>query len=234
MAFETAAAKVQWSIEKRRESRRTTIRAPRPQLLAYAPGFPWQEFLEAQQLGSRQDLGARGADAIRDLAALFNRTPLPTLQGLSHLPLPQQPRPCCLSASTRRASTSTADLRGQPQQRERWKRGVDAVDGALGEAVGRLYVAKYFPPESKAKMQQLVANLEAALGQRIDALDWMTPETKTRAHEKLAAFTPKIGYPDKWKDYSALVIRRDDPLGNNAARRRVGMELPARAARQAG
>jgi putative endopeptidase len=86
---------------------------------------------------------------------------------------------------------------------------------AVGESVGRLYVAEYFPPESKAKMQQLVANLEAALNQRIDALDWMSAETKTRAHEKLAAFTPKIGYPDKWKDYSTLVVKRDDPLGNN-------------------
>jgi putative endopeptidase len=105
-------------------------------------------------------------------------------------------------------------MRGQPQQRERWKRGVDAVDGAIGEAVGRLYVAKYFPPESKAKMQQLVADLRAALSERIDALDWMTPETKTRAHEKLAAFTPKIGYPDTWKDYSTLVVKRDDPIGN--------------------
>ena len=98
-------------------------------------------------------------------------------------------------------------LRGQPQQRERWKRGVDAVDEALGEAVGQLYVAQYFPPESKAKMQELVADLRAALSERIDALDWMSPQTKTRAHEKLATFTPKIGYPDTWKDYSALVVR---------------------------
>jgi len=105
-------------------------------------------------------------------------------------------------------------MRGQPQQRERWKRAVDAVDDSLGEAVGRLYVAQYFPAESKAKMQQLVADLEVALSERIDALDWMTPQTKTRAHEKLAAFTPKIGYPDKWKDYSKLIVRRDDLLGN--------------------
>jgi predicted metalloendopeptidase len=106
-------------------------------------------------------------------------------------------------------------MRGQPQQRERWKRGVDAVDGAVGESVGRLYVAEYFPPESKAKMQQLVANLLAALSQRIDANEWMSPPTKTRAHEKLAAFIPKIGYPDTWKDYSSLVITRDDPIGNS-------------------
>ena len=91
---------------------------------------------------------------------------------------------------------------------------MNAIDGSIGEPVGRLYVAEYFPPESKAKMQALVGNLLAALSQRIDALDWMTPETKTRAHEKLATFIVKVGYPDHWKDYSALVIKPDDPIGN--------------------
>ncbi len=105
-------------------------------------------------------------------------------------------------------------MRGQPKQRERWKRAVDQVNGALGEQVAQVYVAKYFPPASKAKMEQLVANLRAALGERIDALTWMTPETKKRAHEKLATFVTKIGYPDKWKDYSTLEIKRGDPVGN--------------------
>ena len=207
MAFETAVAKVQWPIEKRRDVEANYNPRTKAQLLAYAPGFPWQAFLEAQQLGTRQDLVLGELTAIRDLAALFNRTPLPTLKAFltfhylsSHAPyLPQR-------FDEARFAFYGQTMRGQPQQRERWKRGVDAVDGALGESVGRLYVAQYFPPESKAKMQQLVANLRAALSERIDALDWMSPETKTRAHEKLAAFTPKIGYPDKWKDYSTLVI----------------------------
>src|SRR5262249_43684031 len=105
-------------------------------------------------------------------------------------------------------------LRGQPQQRERWKRAVDEVNDSLGEQVGQLYVAKYFPAESKAKMQELVGNLRASLSERIDELEWMPTDTKSRAHEKLATFTPKIGYPDKWKDYSGLEVRRDDPVGN--------------------
>ena len=105
-------------------------------------------------------------------------------------------------------------LRGQPRKRERWKRGVDQVNDAMGEQVGQVYVQKHFPPESKAKMQELVANLRAALAVRIDGLAWMTPETKKRAHEKLATFVTKIGYPDKWKDYSTLVVRRDDLIGN--------------------
>jgi putative endopeptidase len=215
MAFETAASKVQWPIEKRRDM--TAIYNPRTrgQLLAFAPGFPWQAFLEAQQLGSRQELVLGELSAIRELAALYARTPLPTLRAFltfhylsSHAPyLPQR-------FDATRFAFYGQTMHGQPQQRERWKRAVDAVDDAVGESVGRLYVAQYFPPASKAKMQQLVADLRSALSERIDALDWMTPPTRTRAHEKLAAFTAKIGYPDKWKDYSALVIRRDDLLGN--------------------
>jgi putative endopeptidase len=215
MAFETAVAKGQWPIEKRRDVDATYNPRTKAQLIAYAPGFPWQTFLEAQQLGARQDVVLGELTAMRDLAALFNRTPVPTLKAFltfhylndNAAVLPQR-------FDQARFAFYGQTMRGQPQQRERWKRGVDAVDGAIGEAVGRLYVAKYFPPESKAKMQQLVADLRAALSERIDALDWMTPETKTRAHEKLAAFTPKIGYPDTWKDYSTLVVKRDDPIGN--------------------
>jgi putative endopeptidase len=215
MAFETAVAKGQWPIEKRRDVDATYNPRTKAQLIAYAPGFPWQGFLEAQQLGARQDVVLGELTAMRDLAALFNRTPVPTLKAFltfhylndNAAVLPQR-------FDQARFAFYGQTMRGQPQQRERWKRGVDAVDGALGEAVGRLYVAKYFPPESKAKMQQLVADLRAALSERIDALDWMTPETKTRAHEKLAAFTPKIGYPDTWKDYSTLSVKRDDPIGN--------------------
>ncbi len=215
MAFETAASKVQWSIEKRRDVDAIYNPRTKTQVLAYAAGFPWQAFLAAQQLGGREQLVLGELTAIRDLAALFNHTSVPTLQAFltfhylnSHAAyLPKR-------FDDARFAFYGQAMRGQPQQRERWKRAVDAVDDALGEAVGELYVAKYFPPESKAKMQQLVANLEAALSERIDALDWMTPQTKTRAHQKLAAFTPKIGYPDKWKDYAALSVRRDDLLGN--------------------
>jgi putative endopeptidase len=215
MAFETAAAKVQWPIEKRRDVDAIYNPRSKTQLLAYAPGFPWQTFLDAQQLGARNEVVLGELTAIRELAALFARTDVATLRDFltfhylsSHAPyLPKR-------FDEARFAFYGQAMRGQPQQRERWKRAVDAVDDSLGEAVGRLYVAEYFPPESKAKMQQLVADLEAALSQRIDALDWMTPQTKTHAHEKLAAFTPKIGYPDKWKDYSKLVVRRDDLLGN--------------------
>ncbi len=88
------------------------------------------------------------------------------------------------------------------------------LDDHLGEAVGKLYVERYFPPQAKARMEQLVENLRTAYGQSIEELDWMSPATKAQAKEKLAKFRPKIGYPDKWKDYSAIAIRADDLVGN--------------------
>src|SRR5699024_4010040 len=105
-------------------------------------------------------------------------------------------------------------LSGTPQQRDRWKRGVSLVEGALGEAVGELYVAEHFPPMHKARMQQLVENLIEAYRRNISELPWMTDATRQKALEKLEKFTPKIGYPDKWRDYSGLDVRPGDLLGN--------------------
>ncbi|ROZ65742.1 M13 family peptidase [Kocuria soli] len=105
-------------------------------------------------------------------------------------------------------------LSGTPELKERWKRGVGLVNGVLGEAVGKLYVERHFSPTAKARMDDLVANLLAAYKSSIETLDWMTDETRAEALKKLAAFTPKIGFPDKWKDYSSLEIRAEDLVGN--------------------
>jgi len=105
-------------------------------------------------------------------------------------------------------------LNGQQEQQPRWKRGIGMVNGTLGEAVGKLYVAEYFPPEAKAKMEELVQNVIETLGISIDELDWMTADTRVKAREKLAKFTPKIGYPDVWEDYSSLQIIPGDNVGN--------------------
>ena len=213
--FEISIAKVQWPIEKRRDVEATYNPRTKTQLLKLAPGFPWQAFLDASQLGSREDLVLAELTAIQELGVVFKRTALATLQAYltfhylsDHAPyLPKR-------LDEARFGFYGQALRGQPEQRERWKRAVSAVDDALGEQVGQVYVAQYFPPESKAKVQQLVANLRASLSDRIDHLDWMTPQTRSRAHEKLATFVTKIGYPDKWKDYSTLEVRRDDLVGN--------------------
>ncbi|MFE7224818.1 M13 family metallopeptidase [Nocardioides sp. NPDC057577] len=108
-------------------------------------------------------------------------------------------------------------LNGTPELRERWKRGVAIVEGAIGEAVGKEYAARHFPPEAKAQMDELVRNLLEAYRKSISELDWMGEETKEKAYEKLDKFTPKIGYPSKWRDYSALQISKDDLIGNVSA-----------------
>ncbi|CAB4533188.1 unannotated protein [freshwater metagenome] len=105
-------------------------------------------------------------------------------------------------------------LSGTPELKARWKRGVGLVEGSLGEAIGQIYVERHFPPQAKVRMEQLVANLIEAYRIDIAALDWMTDETKTKALEKLGKFRPKIGYPNKWRDYSALEIAADDLMGN--------------------
>jgi putative endopeptidase len=105
-------------------------------------------------------------------------------------------------------------LAGQPEQRARWKRCVDSTDGAIGEALGQVYVAQAFPPSSKAATLQMVHDIENAMNQDIDTLDWMSPETKAKAKTKLHAIANKIGYPDHWRDYSKLTIQRDDVYGN--------------------
>jgi putative endopeptidase len=105
-------------------------------------------------------------------------------------------------------------LEGQPEQQPRWKRCSNAVNGALGEALGKVYVERYFAGDSKAKTVQMVHDIETAMSHDIDQIGWMSPETKVRAHEKLAAVANKVGYPDKWRDYTSLVVKPDDPLGN--------------------
>src|SRR5262249_20995583 len=105
-------------------------------------------------------------------------------------------------------------LLGIPNQRDRWKRAVEATDGALGEAVGKLYVERYFPASEKARAEQMVRNELAAFARRIDNLDWMTAATKAKAKAKLAVLKVGVGYPDRWRDYSALEVVRGDALGN--------------------
>jgi putative endopeptidase len=215
LAFETELAGVQWSIEKRRDTEATYNPRTKTELLKFAPGFVWQAFFEASEIGERQNFVLNELTAVRDSAAVVAKTSLPTLKAyLTYHYLSDHASVLPQVIDQENFAFYGTALSGTPQRRERWKRGVRAVSGALGDAIDQLYVARYFPAESKAKMEILVANLRVALGERIEGLEWMTPETKKRAQEKLAAFTPRIGYPNKWKDYSSLEIRRGDALGN--------------------
>jgi putative endopeptidase len=215
MAFETEIAKVSWSIEQRRDVDAMYNPRTKKELVSYAPGFEWQTFFDAAELGSREKITLGELTAIRDIARVLAKTPVATLRDyLTFNYLNDHAGYLPKRFDDARFAFYGTTMRGQPKQRERWKRAVDQVNGALGEQVGQVYVQQHFPPDSKAKMEVLVKNLLRALGQRLDGLAWMTPETKKRAHEKLATFTTKIGYPDKWKDYSTLEVKRDDLIGN--------------------
>ncbi|PHS24712.1 MAG: peptidase M13 [Robiginitomaculum sp.] len=214
MALETRLSKDQWPRKDRRNRDLTYNKMTMEELVSFAPGYPWK--LATQTAGlDLKSVVVQEKSAFPKLAKDFAGTSVEdwkaymafnTLSGYAG----QLPK---VFDDENFAFYGTI-LRGQPQQRDRWKRGVRLVSGTLGEAIGQVYVKKYFPPESKVKMVELVENLRTALGQHIDSLEWMSPETKIEAHKKLAAFTPKIGYPEKWKDYSSMTIKRDDLIGN--------------------
>ncbi len=215
MALETRLAKDHWERKDRRNRDLTYNKMTMDELVSFAPGYPWKLAAETIGLGDLDSVIVREKSAFPKLAKAFADTSVEdwkaymlfnTLSSYAG----QLPK---IFDDENFAFYGTV-LRGQPKQRDRWKRGVRLVSGTLGEAIGQVYVKKYFPPESKVKMIELVENLRTALGQHIDSLEWMSENTKKEAHAKLAAFTPKIGYPDKWKDYSSMTIKRDDLIGN--------------------
>ncbi|GAB4516742.1 MAG: M13 family metallopeptidase [Amphiplicatus sp.] len=215
-ALEHRMAEVHWEPAKRRNRDLTYNLKTRAELKAFAPEAPWDAMFEAAGLGDQDEVVVREDDAIANLAKIFADTPVETWRAYLKfhvLTANAAVLPSALDAANF-AFYGTA-LRGTPKQRERWKRAVAAVNDAMGEAVGKIYVEKYFPPESKAQMEALVANLRRALDERLDTLPWMSEATKAEAHRKLEKFVAKIGYPEKWRDYSDLEIAPGDAYGNN-------------------
>ena len=213
---ETQIAKIHWPVAKRRERDLTYNLRTREELEKLAPTYPWQAQLAASGIADQHEFVVRELDAVEGLAKLFTQVPVATWRSyLTYHFLAQTADTLPKAFDDERFAFYGRTLNGQPQQRDRWKRGMAALDGSLGEALGQLYVSKYFPPESKAKMLALVENLRAAYGERIKHLTWMSEPTKKAALEKLATFRPKIGYPDKWRDYSALDVRAGDAYGNS-------------------
>ena len=216
LAFETEIAKLHWPVADRRDRDRTYNPKTRAELIALAQGYPVQTMLDAAGLPTHDAFIVRELEAIPKLAALFRATPVANLKAyLSYHLLQNTASVLPKAIDAERFDFYGRILNGQPQQRDRWKRAVDAMNGVLGEAIGQIYVERHFPPESKAKMLALVENVRKAYGQRIDQLAWMSPETKVVAREKLAAFRVKIGYPDKWRDYSKLEVAAGDAYGNS-------------------
>jgi putative endopeptidase len=221
LALETQIAERHWPIAERRNRDRTYNLKTRAEVRALAPRFPWDAAFDAAGMGGIEEVVISELSAMGPLAELFMATPVSTWRAYLAYHVVRNNA----SVLPRAIDDEVFDffgrtLNGQPQQRERWKRAVQAVNGALGEAVGQIYVQRHFPPEAKAQMLELVENLRTAYGQRIDQLPWMSAETKVAAREKLATFRPKIGYPDRWRDYSALEVRAGDAYGN-AKRRQI-------------
>jgi putative endopeptidase len=215
LALETKIAELHWPIADRRERDKTYNPRTLAELQKEAGAFPWKTFLDAQGYGGESKFVVTEVTAIPKLAQLFAATPVPTWKAYltyHFLRSSADVLPKAFDAEVFDFAGRT--LNGQPEQRERWKRGVSAVNGSLGEAVGELYVAKFFQPRAKAAMDALVENLRKGYAARIEAVDWMTPETKKVALEKLAAFRPKIGYPSKWKSYATLDVVAGDAFGN--------------------
>ena len=216
--FEKAIAQVHWTRIESRDADKRYNKLTFADIEARAPGFPWAQYFAQSGMADRPYYIVGQPSAVAGEAKIFAATPLSVLKDYMALRV--------LRAYANYLSKPLVDanfafngtvLAGTPEQQARWKRGVAATSGALGEEIGKTYVARYFPPQSKAAIDQLVKNIIAAMAVRLDKLQWMAPETKVKAHEKLAAFTPKIGYPSVWRDYSTLHVSRDDLVGNVAA-----------------
>jgi putative endopeptidase len=213
--METEIAKVSWTRVDQRDDDKTYNPMTPAELAKAAPGFAWASFFDGAQLPQVQRVIVSENTAFPKIAAIYGQTPLPVLRAWSAFTLADSASPY-LSKRFDEANFDfhSKTLSGVPEQRPRWKRATGLVSGQLGEALGRVYVDKFFPAESKAQMLSLVGDLRTALGERIKKLDWMSDVTKGKALEKLAKFNVKIGYPDKWRDYSRLELKPDDLYGN--------------------
>ena len=215
VSLETKMAEAFWTRAESRDADKTYNPVSFDELAKYAPGFPWRVLFDSAGISKVDRAILVQNTAFPKLAAIFASTPVETLKAWQAFHVTDDAAPLL---SKQFADTHwefrSKYLSGTTEQRPRWKRGVSAAEGALGEAIGRTYVTEYFPPESKAKMEKLVADLRAAMKIRIENLEWMQPETKKLALDKLAKFNVKIGYPVKWRDYSALDIREGDLAGN--------------------
>jgi putative endopeptidase len=217
MQLETALAKLSMDVTSRRDPNKVYHLMPVSEVATLAPDVAWECFLAASGAPAITEINVTNPEFLKGMSALIASTDLETIKTYLRWQL--------LTATPGYVLPKALDdehfdfyglkLRGQPEQRARYKRCVQATDAALGEALGQVYVAQEFPPSNKQATVQMVKDIEAAMNQDIDTLDWMSAATKVRAKEKLHAVADKIGYPDHWRDYSALTIARDDAYGNS-------------------
>ena len=215
VAFETRLAQAHTSRAENEDVLKANSPWTRADFAQKAPGLDWDAYFDGASLSRQKDFIVWQASAVPAMAAAVGDTPLAVMKDyLTFHLLDHNSGSLPKAFADERFAFYGTILQGTPKQQERWKRAVTATNAALGMAVGRLYVARYFPPSAKATAQTMVRRIVAAFGRRIDALDWMSPATRARAKEKLKTLYVGIGYPDKWIDYSALKIVRGDAIGN--------------------
>ena len=215
VAFETRLAEHHWTAVQNRQIDKIYNPATVADLTAAAPGFDWAVWAEGAGVDHVPTLIAANNTAFPGMASVYAETPIGTLQSWQAFHVINQASPYLSSAFVdNRFNFYGKTLGGQPEIQPRWKRGVTTVDGSLGEVLGREYVARHFPAESKAQMEELVANLRAAMTTRIQNLEWMSPATKEQALYKMSRFGVKIGYPDEWREYDGLRLEPGDLYGN--------------------
>jgi putative endopeptidase len=215
MALEKDIAANHLSRVESRDAEKNYNKFSKAEVSALMASFDWQAYADASGIGSVDGMVVRNLPYFEKFATIFAAHDLQTWKDYLAFNL--------VDSFASRLSQDFVDLHfafhsttlnGIPEQQPRWKRAVNATSGVLGEVLGQQYVERYFTPEAKAKMDALVKNLTKAYGDSIQQLAWMSDETKAKALEKLAAFTPKIGYPDKWRDYTNLEVKADDLVGN--------------------
>ncbi|MBY6539375.1 M13 family metallopeptidase [Rhodococcus sp. BP-349] len=216
--LETALAAGHWDVVKRRDADLSYNLTTLASLRADAPGFEWGAWIEG--LGADEDrhfaeIVVRQPEFLTTFAELWSTRSLDDWKAWATWRILHSRAPYLTSAIVdENFAFYGRTLTGTETNRERWKRGVSLVQDLMGEAVGKLYVQKHFPADSRTRMQELVANLVEAYRRNISDLEWMSPQTRTAALAKLDKFTPKIGYPDTWRDYSSLLIDPADVVGN--------------------
>jgi putative endopeptidase len=215
LALETELARAQWTNVDSRDALKTHNRYRIARLQAEAPGFDWVAWAAPQKVDGLDEWMILQPSFFQKFAALVPATPLPAWKAWMTAQILTQNAPL-LSKPFADAYFNFfgTTLTGQQVQRDRWKRGIQLINSQIGEALGQVYVEKYFPPTAKARVQALIANLVEAYRQSITNLDWMTPATRQAALAKLAKFTSKIGFPNKWRDYSSLRVVRGDLVGS--------------------
>jgi putative endopeptidase len=213
LAFETEIAKLSWPQADQRDIDKLNNPMTPAQLAAYAPGVDWGRYLAETRVQTPK-LIVGDNTAVKAMAVLYDKTPLATLKTWQRFKVADQASNYLSKRFVDSRFAFTKTLNGAKELRPRWRRGIGEVDGRLGELLGKTYVDRYFSPQSKAIMEELVANLKKAAAKRIQGNSWMEEATKQAALTKLAKMDVMVGYPDKFRDYSKLVMKPDDLYGN--------------------